>query len=168
MNKKFIIASVLVLVLSLTIFTSVTMAEKPETVGTRILMYAPPASFDAGEPFYIQHGIGLGWFIGLERVGNNAGKGLMTLEVDGVKIEPDFVTREWINYKPEYPLLVQTKLFTFNFPDGLEAGEHTFVRSYFFTCQFYWDMGIDVECENPVELIEYLPMKQTVTISFVD
>lgn len=165
MKKKFVLAGILVLVIALTVFTGTAWADKPEPVGTRIIMYEPPASFPAGEPFYIEHGFINYWYI-TERVGNVFGKSVMTLEVDGEEIAPDYVTSDWTAYPPDYPFLVAVKLFTFNFPDGLEEGDHTFTRRYFFTCQSYWDLGIDVDCKNPAELIEDTGMIQTVTIPF--
>jgi hypothetical protein len=167
MNKKSILASILVLVIALTFFSGTAMADKPEPVGERILLNDPPTSFPAGEPFHIQLGFISYWLI-TERVGNTAGRAVMTLEVDGVEIPPEYVTSDWTAYPPDAPYLVLVKLFTFNFPDGLEAGDHTFVRRYFFTCQSYWDMGVPVECHNSAELVEDTTMMQEVTITFIE
>lgn len=167
MKKKIMIVSLLVLVLILAFSTSVALADKPPTtVGDRIIMYEGDQSYPAGEPFYIQHGF-QSWFEINEPVGNGVALSKMILEVDGEEIDPDYVTIDWVNYLPEYPYLVATKLFTYNFPEGM-TGQHTFTRRYFFTCQSYWNMGIPIECKNGAVLVEEPSMLQTIEVTFKD
>jgi hypothetical protein len=164
MKKKFLRAVLLVIILTL-MATSVVMAVKHEPTGDRIVLNEPPESFPAGEPFYVQHGF-VSWWEITERVGNAVGLSEMTLTVDGIEVSSDYKEISWTNFKPDYPYINATVLFTFNFPVGLPEGDHTFVRRYFFTCQSYWDMGIPVECKNPAVLVEADWMMQSVTVSF--
>jgi hypothetical protein len=168
MKKKIMIVSLLVLVLTLAFSTSVALADKPPTtVGVKInIVDGMNIEFPAGDPFHIMHGFISGFEI-TEPVGNVVARSKMVLEVDGVEIDPDYVTIDWVNYIPDYPFLVATKLFTFNFPDGM-TDEHTFTRRYFFTCQSYWNMGIQVDCKNPAELIEDPYWEQTIQVTFVE
>lgn len=165
MSKKFLRASVLVLVVSLVICTSIAFAVKKEPVGEQILIYGPDITFPAGEPFYVQHGFE--WYTDInDPVGNGIALSYMSLEVDGVEVKPDYTTIEHISGVPyEIPFLYALKLFTFNFPDGME-GEHTIVRRYFFTCQSYWAEGIPIECKNAAELVENPYMMQAITVTF--
>jgi hypothetical protein len=166
MSKKFLRASVLVLVVSLVICTGIASAVKKDPVGERILIYdGEDVIFPAGEPFHIQHGFEWYTYIN-DPVGNGIALSYMSLEVDGVKVKPDYVTIENISGVPyDIPFLYALKLFTFNFPDGME-GEHTFVRRYYFTCQSYWSAGVPIECKNPAELIEDPGWMQSIVVTF--
>jgi len=166
MKKKTLLASLLVLLLSLALYTGVALADKPVPVGERIILYGDPITFPAGEPFHIQHGFFLGNYMN-ERVGNSRGLSVMILEVDGVEVPPSYVTTDWgaAPKDPENPGKGGVKLFTFNFPDGM-SGTHTFVRRYFFTCQSFWDQGIELDCKNPAELIEFPPFMTSLEVTF--
>ena len=67
----------------------------------------------------------------------------------------------------KYGLKGFSKLYTFNFPDGM-IGEHTFVRRYYFTCQSALKAGELVICEHPTDLIEDLALMQTLVVNFVE
>jgi hypothetical protein len=169
MKKKMFVISMLVLALTLVFSTSAALAVKRETVGAQIMIYGDPISFPAGEPFHVQHGIVFGYDI-TERVGNEVALSKMTLDVDEFEIEPDYYDYAHYNFlpdpPPDYPDKAVIKLYTFNFPDGLERGTYTFVRRYYFTCQSFWDDGIPVECHNPAELIENPYWEQSLVVNF--
>lgn len=164
MKKRLFVFSMLVLALTLVFSTSAALAVKHETVGDRIIIGGDPISFPAGEPFHVQHGFQVLYEI-TERIGNEVALSKMTLEVDGVEVQPDYYEYDWIAFPPDYPYKYVLKLYTFNFPEGM-SGEHTFVRRYFFTCQSLWDDGIPVECHNPSELVEDTSMMQSLDVTF--
>lgn len=91
----------------------------------------------------------------------------MVLYVDGVEVEPDSVDYDWAAY-PQIDIgwKIVSKSYTFNFPEGMTAEEHTFVRRYFFTCQSYLKTGEVESCEHPADLIEALEMKSSYKIVF--
>jgi hypothetical protein len=171
MKKKLFMASMLVLFLMLAFSTSVALADKmPKTVGERIYLNDTPDNPDfpypAGDPFHVIHGF-VAYYQINEPIGNGVALSKMTLEVDGELVEPDTIEYDWAAY-PQYDIgwKVVVKLYTFNFPEGLSSGEHTFVRRYFFTCQSYLKMGEVESCDHPGELIEDLEVGSSYVVDF--
>lgn len=165
--KKRIVVIVSLLVGMAVLFSATTaLAEKPpKTVGERIFLVDGSTVFSAGEAFHIMHGFQWIYWI-TEPIGNGFALSKMTLEVDGVEVDPDCIDIEWAAL-PEYGLKGFSKLYTFNFPDGM-IGEHTFVRRYYFTCQSALKAGELVICEHPTDLIEDLALMQTLVVNFVE
>jgi hypothetical protein len=128
MKKKLFVSIMLVLVLTLAFSTSVALADKPpKTVSEQLSLYNGPTVWRSGEPFHITHGFVSGYLLD-EPIGNAFALSKMTLEVNGIELEPDYVTSEW-GALPEYGFKYFFKYFTFNFPEGM-TGEVTFVRRY--------------------------------------
>ena len=166
MKVKILVVSMLVVVLTLAFSTSVALADKPaEPVGERLDLSAGPTEWSAGEPFHVTHGFYAVYWIN-EPIGNAFAFSKMTLEVDGVEVEVANLDTEWGAYPQLYNAKYFAKFFTFNFPDGLAAGEHTFVRRYYFTCQSYLFAGELLECYHPKELIEDPGMMETRVVNF--
>ena len=165
MKSVKILVGTLVIALALTLMTSVALAEKPpKTVGERVLLVNGEISFQAGKPFHITHGL-IGYYeLGLP-VGNSFGLDRMVLEIDGVERRPKYLDIDWTNYKKEVGWRVVTKLYTFNFPEGM-AGTHTFTRRYFLTCQSIQNLGIPMTCDHPAEVIEFTPWEQSLVVTF--
>ena len=91
-------------------------AEIP-TVGERINLFDPPRTFEAGVAFHVSHGWGAA---GLESTHvSTIPDYSFELFVDGVQVHgPKSITivdGEW-----------QEIVWTFNFPEGLDAGSHEF------------------------------------------
>ena len=168
--KKRILIIVLLVVGMAVLFSATTTLAEGITVGDRIFLYKtdenPDFPYPAGEPFHITHGF-ISYYLINEPIGNGVSLSEMRLYVDGVEIEPDWVDYERAAY-PQYEegWKVIEKLYTYNFPDGLDSGKHTFVRRYFFTCQSYLLDGEVESCDHPAELIEERSMRSTFKIVF--
>ena len=130
-----------------------------ETVGDRIDLASPPATFTAGEPFYIQHG--WGWETGeapYQPASLALGKLQFTLAVDGEVIEPTFVWRT----------VDDDRLFwqrwIFNFPDGLSAGTHRFTGTWSGPCMEMVHSNLYFgTCEQPTEVVVAIgPLTRTI------
>ena len=90
-------------------------AASRERVGERIYLLEPPTTYSADTAFNIWHGFG--FERGIDR---GYGRYEFQLDVDGVATAADFT---------EVTVLAPTvvsRVWVFNFPDGLSVGTHTF------------------------------------------
>jgi hypothetical protein len=90
-------------------------AASRERVGDRISLLDPPATYPADTAFHIWHG-----FIFESRVDRGYGRYAFQLDVDGVATPADFFDVDILDRG------TVSKVWVFNFPDGLSAGTHTF------------------------------------------
>jgi hypothetical protein len=164
MKKKLFIITILALTFTLVFSTSMALADIPsKTIGERLLVSSGSVTFAAGDPFHIMHGL-MGWYEIGEPVENTFGLHYMTLEVDGVEIRPDYLDIDWTTYQ-DYGGRLVTKLYIFNFPEGM-TGEHTFVRRYYLTCEYINENITPMECRNPADLVEFTPWMQILHVTF--
>jgi hypothetical protein len=120
-------------------------AEPQERIGERIDLRFPHASFPADEPFHVVHG----WGLTPDSSGHNAiGLWKFRLEVDGQRVEPDFVERA-----VDQSQNLLDRFWVFNFPQGLSAGVHSLTGYWIGPCQALVDNGFDVgePCLQPNE-----------------
>ena len=174
MKKRMIIFALLAVGMALLFSTTSVLAVKPQPVGERLNLSEGPGEFPANTPFHITHGFASLYYI-TEPIGNGFALSKMTLELDGVEVEPTYIESTWLAEPKDYldydvpvPFKGFVKLFTFNFPDGLDPGEATFVRKYYFTCQSYLKGGFVLTCEHPTLLIEEPGMAQTLVLDFTE
>lgn len=99
-----------------------------ERVGDRIYLLDPPTEYPADTAFHIWHGFG--FELGIDR---GYGRYEFRLDVDGEARAADFI--EASSLAPT----VVSRVWVFNFPDGLSAGQHTFTAHW-----VYPDGGEDV------------------------
>ena len=86
-------------------------------VGERINLFDPPATYEAGQPYHVSHGFGAA---GVDNTDvSTIPDYQFDLSVDGVEVHgPKTLTitnEEWDQI-----------VWTFNFPEGLEPGDHEF------------------------------------------
>jgi hypothetical protein len=148
MKKKILI----VLLISLLVLAVPAVAKEKEPIGERInIIDEDPEVFPAGEPFHISHGV-------LQWPPYDTPVGIMDfdLDVDGEFREEDYIDRFAVSYHGDSPDVVW--LWYHNFPEGLPAGEHTFVGHWFVSC-----LTMDgPPCSNPNELVEFFAWEHTV------
>ncbi|GEM_PF-6706538 len=159
--KKTNLILALILVLSL---TSVA-ATVEKRVGERINLDDAPATFDANTSFHIAHGWDYPTIMGTATLNGGApGRHVFTLEVDGEEQHFSFLEQtvtqkiEFYGYLWRYYLT----MWVFNFPDGLDAGAHTFTGKWWFECDDWY--GAEA-CEKPNDMV--VVHEQTVTVNFV-
>ena len=160
MKKRMILFVLLAVGMVVLFSTTSALAGKPQPVGARIYIPDGAVEFPANTPFHISHGFVSLYYI-TEPIGNSFALSKMTLEMNGVEVEPDYIDRTWLAAPKDYldfgvPFSFKgfIKQYTFNFPDGLDPGEVTFVRKYYFTCQSYLKGGYVLTCEHPTLLIK--------------
>lgn len=125
-----------------------------EPVGERINVLAgDPVEFSAGEAFHVLHG----WFD--FPATTQPGRFDFTLEVDGI----DQGKGKLFNFGPGLTGGVWNRLWLFNFPDGLEAGNHTFTGTWWAPCEVAVDAGLWTDtCVTPNAKVEALVLQHTV------
>jgi hypothetical protein len=111
----------LALIGSMLVVAAPATANSKPTTGQRISLYAPPTTFPAGTPFYVEHG----FICALSDVGciktQISGLSSFSLYVDGV-LQPSTVDVDTVGGSGGSI----SKRFLTNFPSGLPAGDHTF------------------------------------------
>jgi len=115
---------VLCLAALLVVAASPAAANSKPTTGTRISFFAPPGTFAANTPFYIEHGFGCDTTIG-DKVSDcmNASTHF-DLHLDGV------LQRSTVDVDNSPTFYLKRNLT--NYPAGLPAGSHTFVGDFVF------------------------------------
>lgn len=132
-------------------------------VNAEFSIYTSIGDSNYSKSIVIMHGSAFLYWIG-EPIEISFGLEYMTLEIDGVNRNKDYLLIDWTPY-PDYDIRLGTKLYLYNFPEGM-TGTHTFVRRYYLTCATISENFTPVECHNPAELIEYTPWTQTLTVTF--
>lgn len=147
---------VLILVLTILLIAVPVSAAKPERIGERInILIGDPVEYPAGEPFHIAHGWG-------EQPLKDAPPGQYDFElfVDGEFVDQDYVERE-VTKTDDGP--VMQIVWVHNHPEGLDAGNHTFVGHWYLPCGYAVDNGFPVEpCDKVNKPVEVLQLSHTV------
>jgi hypothetical protein len=117
MRRRFLF--LVICVAALLVAASPVAANSTPTTGTRISLFAPPATFPADTPFYIEHGSACEAAAGDSAADCMKADTHFDLYLDG-NLQPSKVDVEnspagWV------------KLNLTNYPAGLPAGRHTFV-----------------------------------------
>jgi hypothetical protein len=117
------------------------------------VLQGTPEAYPAGEPFFIIHNVYV--YTGVVPVAN--GLSGFALEVDGVYVEPSWNFKGGGGWPADPPPNFVASGSAFNFPQGLSAGEHTFIGHWYVAC-----LPQD-GCEPPVKQIEFGTAELTVT-----
>ena len=120
-------------------------------------MYGIPTEYPAGEPFFIMHGNGNTPSIDLPVAAGHMG---FALQVDGVYVEPDWVSRSASSAREGEGNAVFS-IMAFNFPQGLPAGVHTFTGHWYVGCAPQWE-----GCEGYKPMAPYDYFVNTITVTF--
>lgn len=152
--KKY--ACILLLLASFLLIFSTTLAAGNDPVGTRIILSVGPTSMPADTPFHIIHG-----WSGISPNNSNPGHRGFEVDIDGVFV------------KNAYALTTGTKgtgsltrLWLYNFQDGLPAGTYVFTGHWYLSCTEAVDYGIfPGPCATPHEKMEVFTIPQVVTFS---
>lgn len=142
------------------IFSLLGASSTVSAAGTRLgaqfdLFSSTPSTFQAGAPFHFAHGW---WFPNLKP---HAIVGLYEfyLEVDGVRVNEDFVERSSSAGDIDNTWVV-------NFPNGLPVGTHTFTGHFTGPCQPLADVGLYTDpCVKRNQIVE-LPFLFEMTVDF--
>ncbi len=149
--KKAIVILLLILMLAIAIPAA---AKAKETVGEKInVLTGAPEAFTAGEPFHIAHGWGFS-----PPEDKPHGKYEFWLDVDGVMVEPDFISRSGGGS----PLIIW--LWVHNFPDGM-TGTHTFTGHWLAPCK-YADLEGAPPGACPTSKGQFEALTQSLTVTF--
>ena len=111
---------------AVSVFALPATANNKPTTGTRIGLFAPPATFAANAPFYIEHGFGCSAADASPSAclkSNN----YFTLTIDGVLNKSSVDVDVLKDTKP----YGYSKRYLSNFAAGLPAGSHTFVGQFY-------------------------------------
>ena len=127
-----------------------------EPVGERFNLFAgEPDTYPADEPFFVIHGWGV-----IPSVDNPPGHFNFTLDVDGV----DLGAGKLINGGVAGPDGALTRLFLYNFDDGMPAGEYTFTGHWWGPCDWAVEWGMWFEaCPQKNAMVEIFAVDHTVT-----
>ena len=153
MNKN---KYVTVVIIALSLFLiAATNGKQP--VGEQInLMGGPDIVYiDASEPFHVQHGYSCGYCKELAEYGlwgYKCAAGLVpfTLALDGEDIHFSYLESFSVNDVLIEGYLFRFKhyLWTFNFPDGLEAGTYELTGTWHNICENVYE-----DCDKPLERV---------------
>ena len=104
-------------------------ANSVPTTGSQIRLFAPPTTFAANTPFFIEQGFIVPLGDGDGAAIEISSKSFFTLYVDGV-LQPSHVDIDVVDGGVGAGLDIERRYLT-NFPAGLPAGAHTFVGQSF-------------------------------------
>ncbi|MEN8240833.1 MAG: hypothetical protein ABFS17_02840 [Chloroflexota bacterium] len=134
------------------------VSAKPKApVGDRLFVWpGAQTTFPAGEGFHIKHG----WLLIIPDEAP-VGAWSFALEIDGVFVDNDYVSRQVVGHKP---LLIE-KYYVHNFSEGM-TGTHTFTGHWYATCQALVHGGfLPGPCADRNEVVEY--HVHSVTVDFL-
>jgi hypothetical protein len=136
MHRRFVILLACFAVLLVT--ASPVAANNKPTTGDKIDLLAPPATFPAGAPFFIEHGTGCDVIVygDLPAYCMYAGT-YFDLYLDGV-LQKSSVDVD--NARPYY-----VKHYLTNYPDGLAPGSHEFCGDFYFLGDQYFHTCATIE-----------------------
>lgn len=155
MKKLTLFVSIFVTIAVLAI-TMPEAADRNVPVGNQIRVRDAAINFTAGTPFNIRHG----WL----QPSTDEAIGIFdfTLDVDGV---PQPETFKWFYAESGVPDTL-TRLWVYNFPEGMAEGTHTFTGHWFAPCQYAVDnLDYPGTCATPNAKVE--TTARTLTITFV-
>jgi len=140
MQRRFVI--LVACLAALLVAASPVAANNKPTTGDKIDLLAPPTTFPAGAPFFIEHGIGCDIVLygDLPAYCMYAGTHF-DLYLDGVR------QRSSVDVDNERPYYV--KHYLTNYPDGLPPGKHTFCGYFFFLVDVWtYDTCVEIDFTN--------------------
>ncbi len=111
------------------------------------IILGEPATYPAGEPFYIFHSAG---YLPPNDLPVATGHMGFALEVDGEYIEPDWDFKGATGVVDGVNTIWSGSVF--NFPEGLDPGPHTFTGHWYSACLYLAD---PVSCETPMEPVDF-------------
>jgi hypothetical protein len=144
--------TVILLVLILFVIATPVAAKVKVLVGERVYLGvlgggSPTTEFSADEPFHILHG----WRLAPGTKWINLYN--FELDLDGVRVEEDFILR----WSETGDLIYLNTGWVYNFPDGMPAGEYVFTGHWYGPCQPLVDNGDYAgPCAQPNEVVEAL------------
>jgi len=155
MKKTALFVTVL-LIIALVAYTTPVAAVRDAPIGERIRVRNASIEFPAGAPFYFQHG----WI--QPSTDDAIGVFSFALDVDGM---PKQVTFKMFYAESGDPDLL-TRLWVYNFPEGMAAGTHTFTGHWYAPCQYAVNsLGYPGSCNTPNDKVE--TTTRTLTVTFV-
>jgi len=153
MKKRIPLVTVFLIVALLAAVTPVA-ADQKAPVGERIRIYDGAMTFAAGTPFNTRHG----WI--QPSTDEAIGVFDFTLDVDGV---PQRETFKWFYVQSGDPDML-TRLFVYNFPEGMPIGTYTFTGHWYAPCQYAVDwLGYPGPCATPNAKVETTTRSLVVT-----
>ena len=134
-----------ILMVALLAFVTPAAAGQDAPVGEKIRVREAAIEFQAGAAFHILHG----WI--QPSTDDAIGIFSFTLDMDGNPLNPD---TKWFYSESGDPDLL-TRLWVFNFPQGMPAGTHTFTGHWFAPCQYAMDwLDYPGPCATPNARVE--------------
>ena len=112
---------------AVSVFALPATANNKPTTGTKINLFAPPSTFSANTPFYIEHGFSCMRPDDANPSACMKSSSSFTLTVDGVLQKSSVDVDVFNDTKP----FTYVKRYLTNFPGGLPAGSHTFVGQFY-------------------------------------
>ena len=165
--KKLKIFALFVILISV---FSIAAANGKQPTGQQINFISGPdtVTLETGEPFHVTHGWSCGYCKELADYGLwgykcGAGHRYFKLAVDGEDFHFSFLD-SWVEKFSligddgvEYFFKMRHHMWTFNFPEGLEAGTHALTGTWFDICE-----NVSDSCEKPLERIPVI--EETITL----
>lgn len=141
--------SMLLLLAVLVLAVPTAVADRAQPIGDRISVLSGPSTFSAGEPFHIVHG-----WLNDPTWGVPLGRFDFQLEVDDVYWDEDFFITERVFDEVGQVWKIR-RLWVYNFPDGLPAGEVKFMGHWLAPCEAAKDYhGYPGDCDKRNEIVE--------------
>ena len=157
-HRLFLLVLASSLVVALTPGTA--SADPRDLTGDQIhILAGEPTQYPANTEFFVLHGISSSP-PGQTRdgFGRHPEGMLFELNVDGIPIEPTFTTTQ--PWGRDWPGVI-AKQWAFNFPEGLDAGDHTFHGLWYVACA--WVEGDLVEeCDKVTTPVVVIDLSLTV------
>ena len=160
--KKKIIFLTLIALLTLTLISA---GSGKVREGERLIFWPPGEGelwFTPKLPFHIAHG----WRSAIPGSTMSTARGGLRLVIDEEEVKEDFI--EYVTeVDPSDGLTYLTKYFVFNFPEGMEEGDHTFVFNYSNVCWIMEEKGEVESCEKPNAIVESTVPYKDYVVHFV-
>ena len=146
-RSKKVFSITIVLLVMLFVLATPALADPRQLVGERInVNLGDPTEYPADTPFFVIHGSGTDAPGATPIAAGHMG---FALEVDGEYVEADWDYRSGNSAREGGPNIVWSGS-AFNFPDGLPAGEHTFIGHWYVRC-----LHTESPCENPMDPVDF-------------
>lgn len=156
MRRRSLIISLVAFALTIVVATPVSADPPFAPVGEQLTVFGEPDTYDADEPFFVIHG----WFAE-PSVHHPVGLFDFRLEIDGVDQGRGHLLNEGVGQDGGL-----TRVFLYNYFDGLPAGDHEFVGRWIAPCQLAVDtLGYEGECNRRNELVVVFEYGGTITFS---
>ena len=151
-RKILILMLVVVILLSVVVVPAMARGKLPDGVRFN-LRSGRPTTHEAGEPFHIQHG----WLLRPPE-DKALGKWTFALWVDGKPRQVDW--KDFTANQSQEGQIELTRLWVFNFADGLPAGTHTFKGTWYAPCY-----EVEDDCRWPFKKVAKETFELVVTFT---